>query len=262
MAIGVTSGGSGRSGRRGRTSKPMSEPNVIPLVDVMLVLLIIFMVAAPLLTAGVKVDLPKTAASELRDNVEPLTISIQSSGKIFLQETETLPEPPKERARTKPVEKPAEKKPETFDLSKIAQSLNKLDKKPDSPAKPSNSPQAQPQPSPPQITNALEGGLSMSEKDALRAIIGRNWNVPTGAPRPEDLIVIVRFSLNPDGTLAGAPQLVNSGSYASNSFFRAAADAALRAVQMTQPFKLPANKYNDWREIVLTFDPRDMISSR
>jgi biopolymer transport protein TolR len=92
MAIGVTSGGSGRSGRRGRTSKPMSEPNVIPLVDVMLVLLIIFMVAAPLLTAGVKVDLPKTAASELRDNVEPLTISIQSSGKIFLQETETMPE--------------------------------------------------------------------------------------------------------------------------------------------------------------------------
>jgi outer membrane biosynthesis protein TonB len=175
---------------------------------------------------------------------------------------QTLPEPPKERAKTKPVEKPVEKKPETFDLSKIAQSLNKLDKKPDSPAKPSNSPQAQPQPSPPQITNALEGGLSMSEKDALRAIIGRNWNVPTGAPRPEDLIVIVRFSLNPDGTLAGAPQLVNSGSYASNSFFRAAADAALRAVQMTQPFKLPANKYNDWREIVLTFDPRDMISSR
>ena len=92
MAIGVSAGGSGRSGRRGRTSRPMSEPNVIPLVDVMLVLLIIFMVAAPLLTAGVKVDLPKTAASELRDNVEPLTISIQSSGKIFLQETETVPE--------------------------------------------------------------------------------------------------------------------------------------------------------------------------
>jgi biopolymer transport protein TolR len=70
----------------------MSEPNVIPLVDVMLVLLIIFMVAAPLLTAGVKVDLPKTQAQELRDNVEPLTVSIQPGGKIFLQETETQAE--------------------------------------------------------------------------------------------------------------------------------------------------------------------------
>jgi biopolymer transport protein TolR len=89
MAIGVTSSGGGRSGRRGRRGKPMSEPNVIPLVDVMLVLLIIFMVAAPLLTAGIKVDLPKTAASEIKDPVEPLTISIRADGKVFLQETET-----------------------------------------------------------------------------------------------------------------------------------------------------------------------------
>jgi biopolymer transport protein TolR len=89
MAIGVTSSGGGRSGRRGRRAKPMSEPNVIPLVDVMLVLLIIFMVAAPLLTAGIKVDLPKTAASEIKDPVEPLTVSIRADGKVFLQETET-----------------------------------------------------------------------------------------------------------------------------------------------------------------------------
>ncbi len=88
MAIGVAASGKGRHGRRGRRGRPMSEPNVIPLVDIMLVLLIIFMVAAPLLTAGVKVDLPKTQASEIREQVEPLTISIQSGGRIFLQETE------------------------------------------------------------------------------------------------------------------------------------------------------------------------------
>ena len=166
----------------------------------------------------------------------------------------TLPDLPKEHAHTKPVEKPVEKKPDTLDLSKIASTLSKLEKKPDTPVQP------QPQPAPQtQQTASLDGGLTMSEKDALRALIGRNWNVPTGAPRPEDLVVIVRFSLNPDGSLSGPPQLVNSGNYATNSFFRAAADSALRAVQMTQPFRLPASKYAEWRNVTLTFDPRDMI---
>ena len=66
----------------------MSEINVTPMVDVMLVLLIIFMVAAPLLTVGVPVDLPKTAAATINDQDEPLVISIDKEGKLFLQDTE------------------------------------------------------------------------------------------------------------------------------------------------------------------------------
>ncbi|MEC9368011.1 MAG: biopolymer transporter ExbD, partial [Pseudomonadota bacterium] len=66
----------------------MSEINVTPFVDVMLVLLIIFMVTAPLLTVGVPIDLPKTEAKELQGDKEPLTISVTKEGKIFLQETE------------------------------------------------------------------------------------------------------------------------------------------------------------------------------
>ena len=66
--------------------EPMSEINVTPLVDVMLVLLIIFMVAAPLLTVGVKVDLPESAADSLPDDQEPLTLSINSKGEIYIQE--------------------------------------------------------------------------------------------------------------------------------------------------------------------------------
>ncbi|MFT8247042.1 protein TolR [Roseomonas sp. BN140053] len=66
----------------------MAEINVTPLVDVMLVLLIIFMVAAPLMTSGVPVDLPKTAASPINQESEPLTISVDPQGKIFLQDTE------------------------------------------------------------------------------------------------------------------------------------------------------------------------------
>ncbi|MBM3592770.1 MAG: protein TolR [Alphaproteobacteria bacterium] len=77
----------GRASARSRY-RPMAEINVTPLVDVMLVLLIIFMVAAPLMTVGVPVDLPKTTAQPLNQETEPLTITVNPEGKIFLQETE------------------------------------------------------------------------------------------------------------------------------------------------------------------------------
>ena len=76
-----------RYSRRGRHS-PMSEINVTPLVDVMLVLLIVFMVTAPLLTAGVDVDLPRSDAPPLTQPQEPLVVSIDKTGKIFIQETD------------------------------------------------------------------------------------------------------------------------------------------------------------------------------
>ena len=76
-----------RGVRRQRT-RPMSEINVTPMVDVMLVLLVIFMVTAPLLTVGVQVDLPKTKASFIPGADEPLTISVNAEGTIFLQKTE------------------------------------------------------------------------------------------------------------------------------------------------------------------------------
>ena len=71
-----------------RTAKePISEINVTPFVDVMLVLLIIFMVTAPLLTVGVQVDLPETSADTLPEETEPLTLTINAKGEIFIQET-------------------------------------------------------------------------------------------------------------------------------------------------------------------------------
>ncbi len=78
-------GGSGGGRGRGRY-RPLAEINVTPLVDVMLVLLIIFMVTAPLMTSGVPVDLPKTSAQPLNSDSEPLTVSIDAEGKLFLQE--------------------------------------------------------------------------------------------------------------------------------------------------------------------------------
>jgi biopolymer transport protein TolR len=78
----------GRTRRPRRVVKSMSEVNVTPLVDVMLVLLIIFMITAPLLAVGVPVDLPKTKAPALNTSVEPLTVTIKSNGKIFLENSE------------------------------------------------------------------------------------------------------------------------------------------------------------------------------
>lgn len=74
--------------RRGNRHQVMSEINVTPFVDVMLVLLIIFMVTAPLLTVGVPIDLPETQAKALNAETEPITISVNSNGGVFLQETE------------------------------------------------------------------------------------------------------------------------------------------------------------------------------
>lgn len=73
-----------RRGRRGRHSGLMSEINVTPMVDVMLVLLIIFMVAAPLMTVGVPIDLPQTQAREINTEAEPITVTVSPDGLIFL----------------------------------------------------------------------------------------------------------------------------------------------------------------------------------
>jgi len=80
-------GGAGRGRHR-----PMGEINVTPFVDVMLVLLIVFMVTAPLLTVGVPVDLPKTKAGQISADASPLVVSLQADGQLYLQETPIDPE--------------------------------------------------------------------------------------------------------------------------------------------------------------------------
>jgi len=89
MGAALQGGGHTRGGSsRRRRKAPMSEINVTPMVDVMLVLLIIFMVTAPLLTVGVPVDLPRTDAAPITGQDEPLVVSVNNQGQIFLQETE------------------------------------------------------------------------------------------------------------------------------------------------------------------------------
>ena len=88
MGMSLKAGGGRRRSRRGRGHTPMSEINVTPMVDVMLVLLIIFMVAAPLLTVGVPIELPQSQGKQLESGAnEPLTITVASNGDVYIGET-------------------------------------------------------------------------------------------------------------------------------------------------------------------------------
>ena len=88
MGVQLTSRSVGRTNRH----RPMGEINVTPFVDVMLVLLIVFMVTAPLLTVGVPVDLPKTEAGQINADSAPLVVTMKADGSIFLQETAVEPD--------------------------------------------------------------------------------------------------------------------------------------------------------------------------
>ena len=87
MAAGASHGGKRRR-RRGRRGGPINEINMTPFIDVVLVLLIIFMVAAPMMTVGVPLDLPQSKASPLNSDVKPVTLSIRQTGHVFLGEDE------------------------------------------------------------------------------------------------------------------------------------------------------------------------------
>lgn len=102
--------------------------------------------------------------------------------------------------------------------------------------------------------------LQLSEMDALRYQLAKCWNIPSGAMNAEDLIVDIRIQVNPDRTVQSA-EIVDQMRYNSDSFFRAAADSARRAVfnPMCSPLALPADKYEIWKDILIRFNPKDMF---
>jgi len=98
--------------------------------------------------------------------------------------------------------------------------------------------------------------LSQSEIDALRAQIQACWNPPAGVLEAKELIVRIRLQLREDGSLSANPTLLNHGSH---PIFQIAAESAMRAIKRCQPYKLPIAKYAVWRDVEVTFDPRDMF---
>lgn len=98
--------------------------------------------------------------------------------------------------------------------------------------------------------------LSQNDLDGLRQQISGCWNPPVGAIEAEDLKVLIQFKLKRDGTVDGPPRTVNRSSH---PMFRTAADSARRAVLRCQPYSLPADKYDAWQDVKVTFDPREMF---
>ncbi len=98
--------------------------------------------------------------------------------------------------------------------------------------------------------------MTVSELDALRGQIARCWNPPVGAAGASDLAVRLQFNLSMAGEVEGSPRVINSS---GNPSFRAASDSAVRAVMRCQPYTLPAEKYDAWREVIINFDPSQML---
>jgi len=107
---------------------------------------------------------------------------------------------------------------------------------------------------------ALGERLTFSEVDGFRAQMRRCWSPPSGAREAANLVVSIRLSLTPAGTLSAGPVVVNRAQL-GDPFFRAAAESVLRAIRRCQPFNMPVEKYKSWRDIELTFDPRKMLGS-
>ncbi len=98
--------------------------------------------------------------------------------------------------------------------------------------------------------------MSQSELDALRGQVAQCWSPPVGAVGAEDLKVRVRFNLSQNGEVSSSPEVMNSN---GNPAFRAAASSAVRAIMRCQPYSLPVAKYEAWQEVIINFDPREML---
>jgi outer membrane biosynthesis protein TonB len=161
------------------------------------------------------------------------------------------PLPPKRETPPKPATPPAAKsKQRDFNPDQIAALLDKRQP---------NMARASEAPAPTGAFGASTGNaprLTQNEIDALRAQIQACWNPPVGAADAPDLVVRVRVQFRTDGSLSAEPQLVNRG---SSPYFQVAAESAMRAVRRCQPYTLPAAKYEIWRDVEVTFDPRDMF---
>ena len=155
--------------------------------------------------------------------------------------------------KEKEKEKKVKKKP-SRDFSSVLKNLADSKDKPASKAVEESSAANQGQNAP------LGEKMTMSEEDALRAQLEKCWNVPFGAKDAENMSVEIFMVINRNRTLREA-RIVNMPRYHSDSFFRAAADSALRAVNssLCSPFDVPPDKYDVWKTVTVTFNPKDMF---
>lgn len=170
------------------------------------------------------------------------------------KETATPP-PPKQVATIVPPKKPTPKPKRDDFIDSILKDVAPTQKSAEKADKPTPQKSPAPSPSPP----SLDQQVSMSEIDAVRQQISRCWNLPSGARDAQDLVVTIRATVAPDGTVTSA--VIDDRSKMGDPFFRAAAESAQRAMlnPACQPLKLPPQKYEQWKNLRLNFNPKDMI---
>jgi outer membrane biosynthesis protein TonB len=194
---------------------------------------------------------PKPPEPKPQDKKEPETKPDQIAEVLAKQEAKK-PEPKKAEAKPPaPPKRPAPPAPK-FDPKKVEALLDKRDSTRLAAAGQT-------------LNNSASLGtptgraaqLSLSELDALRQRLAQLWSIPAGAKDPQELVVQVRIKLRPDGTLAAPPMVLTSG---RTPLFVAARDSAIRALFRGQPYDmLRPETYELWKDIEITFDPRDMI---
>ena len=186
------------------------------------------------------------------ENAEPLPPK-RPEPKPAEQISPPKPKPPVAKAPEKPAPtRPVAQQEQKFDSEKIAALLNKAEPAPAArPQAPANSTASL------GTTTGRGAKLTASEIDALRSRLAECWNIPAGARDADKLVVRVRFNLNPDGSLNGAPALVEA---TPGPYSQVAVEAAMRAIRQCQPYAmLPAEKFETWRDITINFDPREMF---
>ncbi|WP_305986886.1 cell envelope integrity protein TolA [Roseibium sp. MMSF_3544] len=154
------------------------------------------------------------------------------------------------RSKPKPPQRAPEPPQDDFNSTDIAALLNKVE-----PAQQQGNASQEPA-SLGSRQGAQNVRLSQSELDALRSQVAQCWNPPVGAVGAEDLKVRVRFNLSENGQVSGGPDVLNSS---GNPAFGAASSSAVRAVMRCQPYSLPIAKYEAWQEVIINFDPREML---
>lgn len=166
----------------------------------------------------------------------------------------TPPPPPVEKPKPQPDAKP---KKDKFDIDNV---LALLDKR---------APAASSAPNARTANRNIKGvgaqdAMTADLQDAMLSQIRECWNPPVGAPHPEELVVEFELFLNQDGTVAQPPQLSadSQAAVSRDPYTRAAAEAARRAIYTCAPYKLPKDRFKDWQDIALTFDPRQMMGQQ
>lgn len=183
--------------------------------------------------------------AEIKKEVTP-EVKVSEKPKIDLKKKPKIEEKPKEEVKKE--EKKENTKKVENDFESVLRSVEKMKEQPSQQKKSNTATNFDP-----------NKPLSMSEIDAVKKQIAECWSVPVGAVDAENTVVSLRLSLTNDGTVRSV-KILDQDRYNKESFFRAAADSAVRAVNRCSPLKgLPSDKYSSWKEMEMNFDPKEIL---